>query len=173
MQKSELVSSCLEPNIDLKVLGCEDSVCFDEVGGVETVVSQQVSQRGLVGIGIGPRPWYLEWGWGWDSWLPYSTYLYLDFHLFHDKAKRTQQGDMLGLGYQGGWDWTTPFLISPPWKDSPSQTENNRSMVLQLSHICFRLLFSHPINHSLRKNFHPHLICSRFQAKISKCGEIN
>ena len=25
-------------------------------------------------------------------WLPYSTYLYLDFHLFHDKAKRTQQG---------------------------------------------------------------------------------
>ena len=30
------------------------------------------------------------------SWLPYSTYLYLDFHLlFHDKAKRTQQGDLL------------------------------------------------------------------------------
>ena len=55
MQKSELVSSCLEPNIDLKVLGCEDSVCFDEVGG-EAVVSQQVSHRGLVGIGIGPRP---------------------------------------------------------------------------------------------------------------------
>ena len=26
------------------------------------------------------------------SWLPYSTYLYLDFH---DKAKRTQQGDLL------------------------------------------------------------------------------
>ena len=39
-----------------KVFGCEDSVCFDEVGGVETVVSQQVSHRGLVGIGIGPRP---------------------------------------------------------------------------------------------------------------------
>ena len=30
------------------------------------------------------------------SWLPYSTYLYLDFHLFHDKAKRTQQGNLLG-----------------------------------------------------------------------------
>ena len=30
------------------------------------------------------------------SWLPYSTYLYLDFHLlFHDKAKRTQQGNLL------------------------------------------------------------------------------
>ena len=31
-------------------------------------------------------------------WLPYSTYLYLNFHLlfeFHDKAKRTQQGDLL------------------------------------------------------------------------------
>ena len=54
-QKSKLVPSCLEPNIDLKVLGCEDSVCFDEVGG-KVVVSQQVSQRGLVGIGIEPRP---------------------------------------------------------------------------------------------------------------------
>ena len=31
------------------------------------------------------------------SWLPYSTYLYLDFHLlFYDKAKRTQQGNLLG-----------------------------------------------------------------------------
>ena len=30
----------------------------------------------------------------WNSWLPYSTYLYLDFHLFHDKAKRTQQGNL-------------------------------------------------------------------------------
>ena len=30
------------------------------------------------------------------SWLPYSTYLYLDFHLlFYDKAKRTQQGNLL------------------------------------------------------------------------------
>ena len=33
------------------------------------------------------------------NWLPYSTYLYLDFHLFlfvfHDKAKRTQQGNLL------------------------------------------------------------------------------
>ena len=33
------------------------------------------------------------------SWLPYSTYLHLDFHLFlfvfHDKAKRTQQGNLL------------------------------------------------------------------------------
>ena len=35
-------------------------------------------------------------GWPTTSWLPYSTYLYLDFHLFHDKAKRTQQGDLLG-----------------------------------------------------------------------------
>ena len=54
-QKSKLVPSCLEPNIDLKVLGCEDSVCFDDVGG-EAVVSQQVSRRGFVGIGIAPRP---------------------------------------------------------------------------------------------------------------------
>ena len=38
------------------------------------------------------------------SWLPYSTYLYLGLHLFHvpfvhvfpDKAKRTQQGNLLG-----------------------------------------------------------------------------
>ena len=73
---------------------------------------------------------------------------------------------MLGLGYQAGWDWTTPFLISPPWKDSPSQTENNRSMVLQLSHIPFRLLFSHSLNHSHRKNFHPHLICSAFKPRF-------
>ena len=29
------------------------------------------------------------------SWLPYSTYLYLGFYLFHDKAKRTQQGNLL------------------------------------------------------------------------------
>ena len=29
------------------------------------------------------------------SWLSNSTYLYLDFHLFHDKAKRTQQGNLL------------------------------------------------------------------------------
>ena len=29
------------------------------------------------------------------SWLPYSTYVYLDFHLFHDKAKRTQQENLL------------------------------------------------------------------------------
>ena len=34
------------------------------------------------------------------SWLPYSTYLYLDFHLlycvvFHDKAEITQQGNLL------------------------------------------------------------------------------
>ena len=28
--------------------------------------------------------------------MPYSSFLYLDFHLFHDKAKRTQQGDLLG-----------------------------------------------------------------------------
>ena len=54
-QKSKLVPSCLEPKIDLKVLGYEDSICLDEVGG-EAVVSQQVSQRGFVGIGIGPRP---------------------------------------------------------------------------------------------------------------------
>ena len=34
--------------------------------------------------------------WTETSWLPYSTYLYLDFHLlFHDKAKRTQQGYLL------------------------------------------------------------------------------
>ena len=40
--------------------------------------------------------------WGTPSWLPYSTSLYLDFHLllfvvhvFHDKAKRTQQGNLL------------------------------------------------------------------------------
>ena len=33
---------------------------------------------------------------GSGSWLPYSTYLYLDFHLFHDEAKRTQQGNLLG-----------------------------------------------------------------------------
>ena len=32
------------------------------------------------------------------SWLPYSTYLYLDFHLFHDQAKRTQQVNLLGKG---------------------------------------------------------------------------
>ena len=32
------------------------------------------------------------------SWLPYSTYLYLDFHLFHDQAKRKQQGDLLAPG---------------------------------------------------------------------------
>ena len=31
------------------------------------------------------------------SWLPYSTYLYLGFHwLFHDKAKRAQQENLLG-----------------------------------------------------------------------------
>ena len=30
------------------------------------------------------------------SWLPYSTYPYLGFHfVFHDKAKRTQQGNLL------------------------------------------------------------------------------
>ena len=29
------------------------------------------------------------------SWLPNSTYLHLDFHLFHDKAERTQQGNLL------------------------------------------------------------------------------
>ena len=34
--------------------------------------------------------------WVMSSWLPYSTYLYLDFHLFHDKGKRTQQGNLLG-----------------------------------------------------------------------------
>ena len=28
------------------------------------------------------------------SWLPYSTYLYLDFHVFHDKAERTWQGNL-------------------------------------------------------------------------------
>ena len=78
----------------------------------------------------------------------------------------------VGLGYQRGWNWTTPFLISPPWKDSPSQTETNRSVVLQLSHILLRLWYSHPLNHSLRKNCHLHLICSCFQAKISECGEI-
>ena len=34
------------------------------------------------------------------SWLPYSTYMYLDFHLlFHDKAKRTQQGNLLGTSW--------------------------------------------------------------------------
>ena len=34
------------------------------------------------------------------SWLPYSTYLYLDFHLlFHDKTKRTQQGNLLGTSW--------------------------------------------------------------------------
>ena len=34
----------------------------------------------------------------WDSTnrLPDSFYLYLDFHFFHDKAKRTQQGNLLG-----------------------------------------------------------------------------
>ena len=31
----------------------------------------------------------------WPSWLPYSTSLYLDFHLFHEKAERTQQGNLL------------------------------------------------------------------------------
>ena len=29
--------------------------------------------------------------------LPYSTYLYLDFHLFNEKAKKTQQGNPLHL----------------------------------------------------------------------------
>ena len=29
------------------------------------------------------------------SWLPDSTHLFLDFHLFHDKAKRTHQGNLL------------------------------------------------------------------------------
>ena len=34
------------------------------------------------------------------SWLPYSTYMYLDFHLlFHDKTKRTQQGNLLGTSW--------------------------------------------------------------------------
>ena len=44
----------------------------------------------------------ISWRWlGHHSWLPYSTYLYLDFHLFHEKIyniwyyKRTQQGNLL------------------------------------------------------------------------------
>ena len=36
--------------------------------------------------------------------LPYSTYLHLDFHLFHDKAKRTQQGNLLS-----GWSMCVFF----------------------------------------------------------------
>ena len=40
------------------------------------------------------------------SWLPYSTYLYLDFHFFHDKAKRTQQRNLLF--------WCT-FLSTSKW----------------------------------------------------------
>ena len=48
------------------------------------------------------------------SWLPYSTYLYLDFHVFHDKAKRTQQGNLLA-----------PYVIflnfgTPPVKSMPT-----------------------------------------------------
>ena len=38
------------------------------------------------------------------SWLPSSTYIYLDFQLFHDKAKRTQLGNLLH------WTWNI-FVI--------------------------------------------------------------
>ena len=45
----------------------------------------------------GPKKTPRGGGGGTASWLPYPTYLYLDFHLlFYDKPKRTQQGNLLG-----------------------------------------------------------------------------
>ena len=41
------------------------------------------------------RPLLASLGRSYNSRLLYSTYLYLDFHLFHDKPKRKQQGNML------------------------------------------------------------------------------
>ena len=35
------------------------------------------------------------------SWLPYSAYLWSDFHLFHDKTKRAHQGSLNVCGYCG------------------------------------------------------------------------
>ena len=52
-----------------------------------THVQAILDQKKLTGLAGGVR----------YSRLPYSTYLYLDFHLFHEKAKRTQQGDLLLL----------------------------------------------------------------------------
>ena len=35
------------------------------------------------------------------SWLPYSAYVWSDFHLFHDKTKRAHQGSLNVCGYCG------------------------------------------------------------------------
>ena len=52
-----------------------------------------------------------------SSWLPYSSYLYLDFNLFHDKAKRTQQGqDKVNYAVSEREDRSTDLKMLQGWR---------------------------------------------------------
>ena len=62
---------------------------------------------------------------GSGSWLPYSTYLYLDFHLFHDKAKRTQQGNLL-ISYHS---WKNAWMLQ-------TRLCNSFSFAVQIFGLC-------------------------------------
>ena len=65
--------------------------------------------------------------------MPYSTYLYLDFHLlFRDKAKRTQQGNLLHFHGQDGVKDKSEFGLyehqSADYDDAHSFTNVNNAV---------------------------------------------